>query len=417
MNNKIDTIKYILISILIFIVAVLFADIMRLFLVESKLFSLSYEQAALIASMIEGAVGAIAAGFVLYELKINSKVQEHENDIEEAQFLLQYNQAFIQDEKMCETESQLESWMIADLNEESFDDENLIKDENRQAFVNYLVYLEGLAPLIFRGILKIEHIDDLMAYRFFLALNNPCVQKDQIFKFPDYYRGSIKLYNFWKKYRETNGLPILLSKYDLEKWEKFKIFASGVNIRKCNSKDNFFEIADLIYDTDPYIYPAAFRSKSRARHIMKNLMSEKCIFNRNNIRVAEKDGLICGIALVVADKNFSNSPNYFNESNRKSVISVNKHYFTKIPELIKNDKVYIACVCVNRKYRGKGVGEALIRSVLEEFSTSTIVLDVLEDNRNAIELYKKCGFQEYEHDYGYSQYKKKPMCFRMILKG
>ena len=192
-------------------------------------------------------------------------------------------------------------------------------------------------------------------------------------------------------------MPILLSKYDLEKWEKFKIFASGVNIRKCNSKDNFFEIADLIYDTDPYIYPAAFRSKSRARHIMKNLMSEKCIFNRNNIRVAVKDGLICGIALVVADKNFSNSPNYFNES--------------------KNDKVYIACVCVNRKYRGKGVGEALIRSVLEEFSTSTIVLDVLEDNRNAIELYKKCGFQEYEHDYGYSQYKKKPMCFRMILKG
>ena len=62
-NSKLDTIKYILISVLIFVIAVVVADIMRIILVGFDFLSLSVEQASLIATMIEGAVGAIAAGF------------------------------------------------------------------------------------------------------------------------------------------------------------------------------------------------------------------------------------------------------------------------------------------------------------------------------------------------------------------
>ena len=180
-NKRYETVKYIVVSILIFIASVIVANIMRIVLTNAKLLSLSYEQANLIATMIESSVGAIAAGFVLYELKMNGNAREHENDIEEAQFLLQYNQSFIQDEKMSETERHLENWMLAYQKDKKIDDCDLITDENKQARVNYLVYLEGLAPLIFKGILKLEHIDNLMAYRFFLAINNPCIQQEQIF--------------------------------------------------------------------------------------------------------------------------------------------------------------------------------------------------------------------------------------------
>ena len=36
----------------------------------------------------------------MYQLKIAGNVEERQNNIEEAQFILQYNQAFIQDENM-----------------------------------------------------------------------------------------------------------------------------------------------------------------------------------------------------------------------------------------------------------------------------------------------------------------------------
>lgn len=50
-----------------------------------------------IIAMLEGIIGAIATGLVLYQLKLAERAEIHQNDIEEAAFILKYNQAFIQD--------------------------------------------------------------------------------------------------------------------------------------------------------------------------------------------------------------------------------------------------------------------------------------------------------------------------------
>lgn len=161
-RNFFHFIKYILVSLLVFISAVVISIIARMFLVADCLFwGFTEDQASLVTSMLEGVVGAIAAGLVLYQLKLSNDVEERQNSIEEARFILQYNQAFIQDASICKVEQLLEQSMLHEINTP------IINQENRQLFINYLVYLEGLAPLILRDVLQLKHVDDLFAYRFF----------------------------------------------------------------------------------------------------------------------------------------------------------------------------------------------------------------------------------------------------------
>lgn len=102
-----------------------------------------------------------------------------------------------------------------------------------------------------------------MAYRFFLAMNNPELQEDQLFRYPDYFRGCFKLYERWKEYRIKNGYPILQAQTALDKWPFYDLYAEPeITVRPYKENDNKQVIAELIYDTDPYIYPLAFGEKA-----------------------------------------------------------------------------------------------------------------------------------------------------------
>lgn len=223
-KKKTTVLKYILIALGIFLLSVIIAIVTRMALVADTAFlQFSDSQAGLVTSMIEGAVGAIAASLVFYQLKVGDSTEKQQNEIEEAKFLLQFNQSFIQDPNMSSVEHCLECCGIY----KTISDNELITDENRQRFINYLVYLESLAPLVLRGILKLEYIDDLMAYRFFLAVNNPALQRDQLFQFPEYYRGCFKLYAVWRDYRKTNDYEILMEDTGLDKWSDFEKYAKS----------------------------------------------------------------------------------------------------------------------------------------------------------------------------------------------
>ena len=47
--------------------------------------------------------------------------------------------------------------------------------------------------------LRISAVNDLMAYRFFIAVNNPVAQELELKPFKDYYKGIFKLYPVWEK--------------------------------------------------------------------------------------------------------------------------------------------------------------------------------------------------------------------------
>lgn len=284
---------------------------------DGTFFNFDESQAGMIISMIEGAVGAIAAGFVLYQLKIGDAIEEQHSGIDEARFILQFNQSFIQDSNMSDIEHRLELCGIYG----KLPYEELITEENRQSLINYLVYLESLAPFISQGIIKLEHVDDLMAYRFFIAVNNKAVQKDQLFEFPEYYRGCFKLYAMWRDYRIENDRKILMSDTALDRWHRKSYEDVLVNYFNCISKD---------LDED---------------------------------------------------------------------------------ESVAN----VVCVCVDKAYRGWGIGKKLLNNYISQHPDKTIVLDVLANNDSAIRLYKKCGFViSGEPTAGYAFDKEPPLCYKMV---
>ena len=190
--------KYILISLLVLIVAMVIGAVCNLVL---PLIYGTSNYIDRIIGMLEGIIGAIAAGLVLFQLKAAEKTEQHQNDIEEASFILQYNQAFIQDANMVEVERLLEDQAYYDT-----EPREILNADNRQKYINYLVYLESLAPLVLNGVLSLEHIDNLMAYRFFLAVDNVELQEKEILPFAEYYRGCFKLYRVWRAFRKERGI-------------------------------------------------------------------------------------------------------------------------------------------------------------------------------------------------------------------
>lgn len=72
-----------------------------------------------------------------------------------------------------------------------------------------------------------------------------------------------------------------------------------------------------------------------------------------------------------------------------------------IKEIIKNimryrKQISIEAVCVDEKYRGKGIGTALLeyaRKIGKENNCTDLYLTVNEENRDAIRLYNKFGLK------------------------
>lgn len=71
---------------------------------------------------------------------------------------------------------------------------------------------------------------------------------------------------------------------------------------------------------------------------------------------------------------------------------------------ILGDDVELMTIAVDRKFQGKGVGEALLRACFEDLMmtpSKRMVLEVAADNPAAIRLYTKLGFKQISERKGY----------------
>jgi len=80
-----------------------------------------------------------------------------------------YNTAFISNPELTQIEKELEAYRKTKVFK--FD------ESKRQSIINYLVYHEALAALVFRRTLRIKNIDNLFMYRFFSCCKQPCNSK------------------------------------------------------------------------------------------------------------------------------------------------------------------------------------------------------------------------------------------------
>jgi ribosomal-protein-alanine N-acetyltransferase len=71
---------------------------------------------------------------------------------------------------------------------------------------------------------------------------------------------------------------------------------------------------------------------------------------------------------------------------------------------ILGDDVELMTIAVDRKFQGKGVGEALMKACFEDLMMTPVkrmILEVAADNPSALRLYQKLGFEKISERKGY----------------
>jgi len=80
-----------------------------------------------------------------------------------------------------------------------------LSEDDLPNIVEYLTFFETIYLLLKRDVVKMDVINDLFAYRFFLAVNNPDIQRLELVKDDQYYRNIFRLDHLWHQYRFKNG--------------------------------------------------------------------------------------------------------------------------------------------------------------------------------------------------------------------
>ncbi len=175
----------------------------------------------------------------------------------------------------------------------------------------------------------------------------------------------------------------------------------------------------MIYQTDPYIYPALFLNELNTIKVLTYLKDNPGdIFSTDHIYVSTEAENYKGLICAYSGRFFSSYDNWC-EAFFKAKVSIpntfTRAYYEYIDILQKeyHKGLYISNVCVAPELRGQGVGYKMLLQFLANQSEKEISLDVLKDNQNAIYLYKRLGFTvegEYE---GFSINDDKPRCYHM----
>ncbi len=188
-------------------------------------------------------------------------------------------------------------------------------------------------------------------------------------------------------------------------------------VRKLLPTDNLQQISRLIYYTDDYVFPYLFNSDiEKAERVLTKMVLGDTLYHYQNITVGFLGQEIVG--LIVAKEapvrvNFSEMVRCFIDAGEPIDERFSKTY-NEYYKLLENEPegVYIANVCVDKNYRGKGVGSEMLRQYFESETKKLYNLETVKDNKAALKLYQKHGFEIVEEYLGFTEVP----CYRMVRK-
>ena len=177
-------------------------------------------------------------------------------------------------------------------------------------------------------------------------------------------------------------------------------------------------IARLIYDTDPYIYPAMC-SAAEAEKIIPYLLSAgtDSMFCKQNLFVARLNNNVVGAILwhngplVWEQKAFIETCNSQSIPIAPTFEQVAREYLSTYDQPITD--ISIINVCVDTSVRGSGVGTEMLKAFIARHKSKSMELVTLTENTIAIDLYKRSGFEILREEDGFSVENPKPRCYTM----
>ena len=163
------------------------------------------------------------------------------------------------------------------------------------------------------------------------------------------------------------------------------------------SKNNYLQLAQLVYRTDEHIYPCIFNSESDAVTVLSSLLQSNldAMFSKGNCFVAiTSDGSILGMIL------WKKGPLIWDDGSLKSQAKHDGVELSPYFDLVKQryfysyeknpaDLISLINVCVDPTAQGQGVGSIMIENFVREHANEKMELFVLADNTPAIQLYTK----------------------------
>lgn len=373
-------------------------------------------------------------------------VEIYENKkINEAEYIKDLNQQFIENKEMVEIEHMLEVYFNTTCMDKNAKKELIIDlntlNSNRQKLVNYLVYLEGVASIIEHGLLQIKDINNLFGYRYFLAVNNPIIQNLELYPFSDYYRGIFNIYDKWieacKNKRNDIYMQIPLYDYRLN---TNKHFGLNITIRNANKNDDMDTIARILYQTDDNIYPIAFGKNENVaiKTLSELIKNDNGLLSYKNImillskqKVSNKYVDKIHAVILYHDEletdtwNDDDIKKYIENNNKENLSNFNnvsKSYFSRYNSINNKNTIDIIALAVDKEYRHKNnskeqyyYGYFLLNKLSNNFYNKKLVLEVLSNNIAARNLYEKSLlFYQVGDEYdGYSLTDVKPKVIKM----
>lgn len=192
--------------------------------------------------------------------------------------------------------------------------------------------------------------------------------------------------------------------------------------RKVNLNDNFEEIAELIYETDPYIYPHWFHNDvNECKKVLAPLMNtEGFFFNYKSMHIAvdKRNNKIIGLIQVIDnDTNFDYDYTELMNVSQTYRFTIEEYIFELIKEVKEFKLPYFSNVVVHHNYRGFKLGTIMMNYILTENKPKydKFILDVLAENPAAVKLYEKMGFVITEKNMGFKNDSEQIEEYRMEL--
>ena len=192
----------------------------------------------------------------------------------------------------------------------------------------------------------------------------------------------------------------------------FRVENDEIVFRRANVNDNLEEIAALIYETDPYIYPFWFNNslKKAQKFLSKLIIQKGHLYNIDNLYIAYDKtsnhviGILCAIDKSVPLDFDWTKYKKINHNYKFTIENYVQEIEKEIRETDQKDLLYISNICVSEELRGKRIGSKLIGyfiSQMEERRFNTFALDCLLHNLRAKNLYHSMGFKEMKEIVGF----------------
>ena len=152
-------------------------------------------------------ISVFEAGGLLISLIVAIRQLGDSKEIARAQFLTELNKSFVENPDYALVYNALQDCRdgICPLAQECEKTGKCMLSIKKGMVSNYLTFFETINLLLEDGVLTLEIIDNLFAYRFFLAVHSQFVQESKIIPQPENFVNIFKLEKKWLDYRKKIG--------------------------------------------------------------------------------------------------------------------------------------------------------------------------------------------------------------------